>query len=713
MKQSKGKPMSTMLKLKEIMTRPLEIRTGERFRKIAVAALIFIVLYLIMMVAIIPARVDLDISKPSPKTIYAPRDSIDGYATERLRKAAEEAVPEVFDYNLEVLTEAHAKATLFFEKVFALQADQALSDEEKAVQLQDLLAEEISASALKTFLAADSTTLMDLQGRLKGLLAEIYNQGIKDSGLETARRYVNQEIALFPFGSELKRVSENLVQPLIKPNMIYNPEATADNREAALKEIDPVVILRRTLIISKGETVTERHLEQLESLGLVQGSQIDYPGFAGLFLLLLAIFAAVGIYIALFVKNVYNSLSLIALLGLVVIITLIFAIAGNYFSGYLIPVAMGVILITVMFGTRLAVLMNIVLALLVGLITGGDFTFITVSLIGGLAAIYRLSRVSQRSDLSRAGLYVAAANSVIIIALFLFQGNLHSGYSFLKDIGYGLLAGVGNGLFSAIVAIGLLPFLESGFGLTTAVTLLELSNPNNPLLRRLMTKAPGTYYHSIMVGNLAEGAAEAVGADSLLTRVGAYYHDIGKLKRPYFFVENQLSGANPHQKLSPNLSALIIGSHVRDGVELARQHRLPGIVQDIISQHHGNSLISFFYQQALESKGKDKQQVSADQFRYEGPLPQTKEAAIIMLADAVEAGVRSLSKPVINRVEALIRKVIKEKLNDGQMDECNLTLKELDQIGDSFVNIMTGIYHSRIEYPEKDLRAEIERSAAR
>ncbi len=702
-----------MLKLKKIITRPLKLRTGKRFREILVVVLFFVVIYLIMIVAIIPARVDLDLGKPSPKTIYAPRDSIDGHATERLRKAAEEAVSEVFDYNLEVLTEAQAEATLFFEEVFALQADQGLSEEEKAARLQDLLVEEISTPALKTFLNADLATLMDLQGRLKGLLAEIYNQGVKVSGMETARRYVNQEIALFPFGPELKRVSENLVQPLIRANMIYNPEATAANREAALNEIDPVIILSRTLIISKGETVTERHLEQLESLGLALGSQLDYPGFAGLFLLLLTIFVVVGIYIAFFVKNVYNSLSLMALLGLVVIITLIFAIAANYFSGYLIPVAMGLILITVMLGSRLAVLMNIVLALLVGLVTGGDFTLVTMALIGGLAAIYRLSRVSRRSDLSRAGFYVAAANSIIIIALFLFQGNLHSGYSFLKDLGFGLLSGIGNGLFSSVVAIGLLPFLESGFGLTTVVTLLELSNPNNPLLRRLMTEAPGTYYHSIMVGNLAEGAAEAVGADSLLTRVGAYYHDIGKLKRPYFFVENQFSGTNPHLKLSPNLSALIIGSHVRDGVELARQHRLPEIIQDIINQHHGNSLISFFYQRALENKCKDKQQVSEDQFRYEGPLPQTKEAAIIMLADTVEAGVRSLSKPVIGRVEALIRKVIKEKLNDGQLDECNLTLKELDRIGDSFVNIMTGIYHSRIEYPEKDLRAEIERATIR
>ena len=221
-----------------------------------------------------------------------------------------------------------------------------------------------------------------------------------------------------------------------------------------------------------------------------------------------------------------------------------------------------------------------------------------------------------------------------------------------------------------------------------------------------MTKAPGTYYHSIMVGNLAEAAAEAVGADPLLTRVAAYYHDIGKMKRPYFFIENQLSGENPHDKITPNLSALIISAHVKDGVELGRKYRLPPVILDIISQHHGTSLISFFYQQALENNQK-RDTVSMDQFRYEGPLPQTKEAAIIMLADAVGRR-RSMTKPTSNRIEGLIRKVIKEKLADGQMDECNLTLKDLDQIGDAFVYIMSeSITPDRI--PGKDLRAEVER----
>lgn len=395
---------------------------------------------------------------------------------------------------------------------------------------------------------------------------------------------------------------------------------------------------------------------------------------------------------------------------MVFIITLVFAVATNYFSGYLIPVAMGVILLTVLFGYKLAVIINLVLALMVGLITGGDFSFILVALMGGLVSIYAVTRLSQRSDLARAGFFVAVTNAVMILATYLFFGNVSLEYESMVNFSYSMIAGIGNGIFSSVIAIGMLPFLESMFGVTTAITLLEMSNPNHPLLKEMLLKAPGTYYHSMMVSNLAEAAAEAVKADTLLARVGSYYHDIGKLKRPYFFSENQLTGENPHTKLSPNLSSLVIGAHPKDGVEIGRKYRLPEPILEIAGQHHGTGMISFFYQKALESGCREE--VNLEKFRYEGPKPQSKEAAIIMLADAVEAGVRSLSKPSSNRVETMVRRMIKEKLDDGQLDQSDLTLKELDQIAEAFVYIMSGIYHSRIEYPEKELKAELQRSSA-
>lgn len=700
--------MKKRIILADLFNRSISFKENKRLQKLVLVVALFVTIYTLLAIVSMPARFDITVGRPSPRTIYAPRDAVDEYATEQLREQAANSLPEVYDYDPSVLENALSQINSFFDTVLEVNDNEELERDEKIELLKALVTDELPSGTVSALLT-DSVTIRDLQGRLNNSVSEIFEQGIKEEEVDLARRRLTQEIALYPFNADLKRVSESFVRSLVEQNMTYNAQATEENRELARRQVEPVIILRNTLIISEGEPVTEQQMNQLTDLGLIRGQQADYAGYMGLFLLLVVVFVLVGIYMSIFVTAVFNSPKLMLLMGLVFIITLILAIATTYFSGYLIPVATGVILITVIFGYKLALINNMALALMVGLITGGEFSYVLIAFLGGLVSIYAVTRLSQRSDLARAGFYVAATNAVVILAIYLFLGIFNLEYNSLVGLGYSLLAGIGSGIFSSVVAIGLLPFLESLFGVTTAITLLELSNPNHPLLKELLMKAPGTYYHSMMVSNLAESAAESVQADSLLTRVGAYYHDIGKLKRPYFFSENQLSGENPHSKLSPNLSALIIGSHPKDGVELGLKHRLPEAILDIAIQHHGTSMISFFYQKAVENNSC-REEVSADKFRYEGPKPQTKEAAIIMLADAVEAGVRSLSKPTSSRVETMIRRMIKEKLDDGQLDQCDLTLKGLDLIAESFVYIMSGIYHSRIEYPEKDLKAELERS---
>jgi putative nucleotidyltransferase with HDIG domain len=273
----------------------------------------------------------------------------------------------------------------------------------------------------------------------------------------------------------------------------------------------------------------------------------------------------------------------------------------------------------------------------------------------------------------------------------------------LRDMAGNAAWALGNGLLAAIITIGVLPFLEQLFGLVTPIKLLELANPAHPLLRRLQLEAPGTYHHSIMVGNLAEAAAESVGADALLVRVGTYYHDIGKLRRPAFLVENQMGIDNPHEKMTPSLSALTVSAHVRDGLDLAREYGLPESIAAFIPQHHGTALMTYFFHQALQ--GGDAFEEGA--FRYEGPRPQTQETAIVMLADAVEAAVRSLNRPTPDRLEEVVRRLIREKLEDGQLDECALTFRDLNKIAAAFVRILAGILHPRLEYP--DLEGELSR----
>ncbi len=700
--------MKTRTILGDIFNRSIAFKDNIKLQKLVLVVALFLAVYGLLVIVSMPARYDLTVGRPSPRTIYAPRDFVDEYTTEQFREQAADSVEEVYNYNPAVLERILREVGIFFDTVLEIKDDPDLEREEKVEMLQDEIPKKLPASRVEPLLT-DRDTLRDLQERLNNSLQEVFEQGIYEGEIDSTMRRLSREIALYPFNADLKRIAEIIIEPYIAQNMIYDAQATEEKKELARSDVEPVIILRNTLIVSEGEPVTEKQLAQLEALGLIVGQQADYLGYIGLFVLLLIIFILVGIYMHIFVNEVFKSPTLLLLMGLIFIITMLFSVAATFFSGYLIPVAMGVILITVIFGYKLALIINMVLALMVGLITGGDFSFIMTALLGGLVSIYAVTRLSQRSDLARAGFFVAVTNAAVIIATYLFFGNVSLEYDSLLNFSYSMAAGVGNGLLSSVVAIGMLPYLESFFGVSTAITLLELSNPNHPLLRQMLMKAPGTYYHSMMVSNLAEAAAESVKANALLARVGSYYHDIGKLKRPFFFSENQLSGENPHTKLSPNLSALIIGAHPKDGMETGRKHRLPEVILDITVQHHGTSMISFFYQQALENS--DREKVSTDKFRYEGPKPQSKEAAIIMLADAIEAGVRSLSKPTSSRVEMMIKRMIKEKLDDGQLDQSDLTLKELDQIADAFVYIMSGIYHSRIEYPEKALKAELERSS--
>jgi putative nucleotidyltransferase with HDIG domain len=294
----------------------------------------------------------------------------------------------------------------------------------------------------------------------------------------------------------------------------------------------------------------------------------------------------------------------------------------------------------------------------------------------------------------KAGLGVGLVNMASVAAFTLSEGTAGLSQPALERYFWGLM----NGVVSAILSMGLLPFLEGMFNVITPMKLIELSNPNQPLLKKLLVEAPGTYHHSVVVGNLAEAAAEAVGGNSLLSRVGAYYHDVGKTKRPYFFIENQMGIENPHDKTSPTLSTLIITSHVRDGAEMAREHKLPEPVVNFIREHHGTTLVSYFYNRAAEAD-RSEEVVEAD-FRYEGPKPGSKETAIVMLADSVEAAVRAMDKPAPARIEQAVKKIIGDRLADHQLDRCDLTLRDLDTIAVTFTRVLSGMFHPRIDYPE-------------
>ncbi len=405
---------------------------------------------------------------------------------------------------------------------------------------------------------------------------------------------------------------------------------------------------------------------------------------------------------------------MLIILGLVIILMAIFiavvnsiiAAGGPNSIAYLMPLAVGAMLITVLTDSSLAVVTSFYLSLFFGAALEFNYWYAFLGLTSSLVGAYSVARVTSRGTFMRAGFLVAMTNVVAIAAMHLLQNDdgatLHS---FVMHVGLGAL----NGILSAILTIGILPFFEGAFGLLTAIRLLELSNPNNPLLKKVLMEAPGTYHHSLIVGNLAEAAAEIVGADPLICRVGAYYHDVGKTKRPLFFVENQMTKENPHDKIAPSLSHLIITSHVSDGLAMLEKAGLPKPIRDICATHHGTTILWYFFNKARE---QDKNStVKIDDYRYPGSKPKTRECAIVMICDAVEAAVRSMARPTPNRVEGVIRKIIRDRLEDGQLDECDLTLQDLDVMVGAFMKTLKGIYHSRIEYPDADkIRKEVAKS---
>ncbi|MEE9137310.1 MAG: HDIG domain-containing metalloprotein [candidate division NC10 bacterium] len=360
---------------------------------------------------------------------------------------------------------------------------------------------------------------------------------------------------------------------------------------------------------------------------------------------------------------------------------------------YTIPVALGSVLLTVLFNTRIAFGGAVALSLLTKFLVTDDVAFLLFGLVGAVVGAFSVRPTQDRTTFFKAGFWVAIANCVTVLTFIPIYGRSATTLPF--DLGAGLV----NGVLVALFASTLLPVLEYLFETATDLKLLELSNLNRPLLKQLMRTAPGTYHHSLMMGELAEAAAEAIGANPLLCRVGAYYHDIGKVKKPVYFIENHMDALKRHEKLSPHLSSLIVVSHVKEGIELALEHRLPPAIVDLIPQHHGTRLVTYFYEKAKESQDPDLSEVKEEDYRYPGPKPQTREAAILMLADAVEAAARTLNDPTPARIQGLVQRLANSIFIEGELSECDLTLKDLHQIAKAFVRVLTASHHHRVDYP--------------
>lgn len=448
-------------------------------------------------------------------------------------------------------------------------------------------------------------------------------------------------------------------------------------------------------IVSRGQVVDPQMMILLEDLGLPRGFEWQPAlSFLGVCMFVAALLA---LYLFQYERKLYDQPKLLLLLALIVVAALLVFRIVTQFPGTMyvqVPIAATVaMLVTILLlDAQVALVSTIAVVALTGLMAGSPLPLALTALGSGITALYCVSDASSRVQLWRGGFILATVNVLLALVFDGLQGIAW------KEVAADFMLACSSGFVTAVATMGLVMFLERPFGLTTHLRLLELSDPNELALRNLQMTAPGTSVHSMLVSNLAEPAARAIGADPLLTRVAAYYHDLGKSKRPYMFVENQFAGENVHDRLMPSLSALAVIAHVKDGIELARELRLPQPIVDVIAQHHGTTLLTFFHVKAIDMHGEDA--VQEESFRYPGPKPQSKEAALVMLADSVEAASRSLQNPTPARIEMMIQKIISDRLNDGQLSECDLTLINLHKIEETFSHILKGLLHSRVEYPE-------------
>lgn len=659
----------------------------------------FIIIYFVLITSIVTQKYSLIEGEIANVDIKATREVVDEIATKAREKQAVESVPLQYNKKPEIKNNVIEDIDKLFNKI-PLVANLEISDKEKINKLREGINIKLSDEDYMELLKLEKDDLANLKATLVKTISELYDgvnisdgsAGDNSDDIKKAREFITERINDSELNKKtLKNLATAIAYSEIKPNFFYDEEKTEELRQEAKKRA-PVVIKKGQIIVKEGEPVTKAQIDILEKLGLLNSKDsFEWYIYLSLGILIALVMTIQWVYIRKFNREVFNNLSK---LGLINIFTCMFVIFARVLSKqpFLIPLACIPMLFTLLIDGKLSLVVNGLTCILISCAVEFNVEITLLAIINVLSISIILKKMQQRNDILYSVLYVSIINVILTFSAGVLLSN--NTVDVVKKAGFSLVGSMLSGVFT----IGFLPFFESTFDIVTTIKLLELSNPNNPLLKRLLMEAPGTYHHSVLVGNLAEMAAEQVGGSPVLARVASYYHDIGKVKRPYFFKENQLGNDNPHDKINPNLSTLIITAHVKDGIELAEEYKIPKVIRDIIEQHHGTTLVKYFYI-TMKNSMENPEEIKEEDFRYPGPKPESKEAAIIMLADSVEAAVRSINDPTKGKIEEMVNNIIKGKLNEGQLDNCDLTLKDIDKIRNSFVKILLGIYHQRIEYP--------------
>ncbi len=676
----------------------VEGRTSWRF-EIALVAGLVVCLSILICSAYLPVLNGFKVGQPAPRTVVAERavTVLDVQATEELRSEVAQLVEPVYVADPSALGQATADLTAFLQQVKTLRGElnARLTLEQALVELEDLAPETVSATVLEFLLTCGSVTFDLVQSQALGALRTVNASPITDRTLEEARLDLRAIADALTTSSGTADAVFEVASGFVRANQAVDEAQTSARRDAAMRQVAPITMAvgKDNAVVERGQILTSQHLAVLAALGLTE-KRSGWKVWLGIVLLVLMETALFSRLLGRYNKatggygnNMLLALVLVLCFGTGIARLLII----HPLSAYIIPTAAVGMTVAVILNARSALLMVALVSANVGMMTDFQLKYAVVSLLVGALSLYFVSRVTKRATIMAVGLA-----TMIVAAVAIFAAELATGASAGAALRM-CLWGFANGFMAGVLALLSLMLLENIFNLTTPLRLLELADPAHPLLKKLMQVAPGTYNHSIQMGSLAEAAAEAIGANSLLARVGAYYHDIGKTVRPEYFVENQIYVDNPHDRLSPNLSKLAITAHVRDGEHLGKLYGLPQPVIDIMKQHHGTSVLAYFFHKAKETT---KEPIYEESYRYEEQKPRSKESAIIMLADSVEAAVRAMENPTRRKIQGVIQEIIKQKIQDGQLDESALTQDDLHKIRDSFDVSMLGLVGHRIKYPD-------------
>lgn len=683
-------------------------------------------LLILVLFPLLPSRLHVHEGDIASQTITAPHNF--SYSSDvvrqRLRDEAARSVKDVIAYDVNVKS---AQLSRLDDEVVTIDQVRGLSGLTRAEQEAQLA----RRSDLKLSPAGDAAVLglsadewKVTADEARRVLGEVLQEPFSSADLAAKQASIPARTSN-ALSQTQRDVAAMLVQPLVVPTEKVDEQATQAQRERAIDSVPPQIVhfARNQDIVRQGEPVDATDVEALRAAGLLN-ARLRLADLASVVLVAFSTAAALGLYLWVFQPPSLNSpRRLVILASLIAIIVLLAKLylplvlpdQSHHFYPFALPVALTPVLVAALFEAPLALMVAALVSALVtftaiylpelsGYVGLGALQVIQMLLaflLASVAGVYVVDRAERLGRYLLAGVAVAAASFVCVIAIWLLDPSRHP-----AEIGWALLACAVSGALTSLLSVGAFALIGPLFNISTRLQLMELGQLNAPLLRRLQDEAPGTFHHSILVGNLAERAADLIGANALLVRVGCYYHDIGKMSRPGYFVENQLSGGNPHDSLEPGESARVIADHVRYGLDLARRYHLPDSLHAFIAQHHGTRTVSYFYRKAAQ---RDPE-VDPAAFSYPGPRPQSRETAIVMLADSTEAAVRAATDRSPERISALVESVIAERLAEGQFDDCDLTMRDLRTIADSFTSTLRAIYHPRIEYPEPTRLEEARRS---